>query len=75
MVLNIIVGLSLITFGILFIRFNYKNPNDTFRFLDLGGYMGGILSVILGIMCITGNGGNLMEGIREALEELKAKFK
>ena len=75
MILDLIVGLPLITFGIFFIRFTYKNPDSQLFFIDLKGYIGGGICIIIGIMCLTGNGGDLMDGIRVATEELKAKFK
>lgn len=67
---DISVGIVLILVGVITIRNTYKNPSTTFKYNDHGLYMCGAFSIIIGIACMSGGGGNLTESIYEELKKI-----
>ena len=64
MLINLIVGSVCILIGVWIFIFTYRNPDSQLKSLDLKGYIAGIGFIILGIMCLIGKGGDLVDAFR-----------
>ena len=60
MVTDLIVGSVCILFGIWVFVSTYRYPATLLTGANWKGYAGGIILIVIGIMCLIGKGGNLV---------------